>query len=184
MAEIRLVIGFVHFPMPFIGGRQRQDILRITESPEMEPWRLGNAYDRPIPRRIAEQVGVPRQLFGQVKTASVVLFPEPSIPYGKHLRTEFFDFLIHQNIMTRQTKILWRLIHFFNTILKLRSESRYRAVYYLERIVSKLTGREFSFKPLWQHLESPLFCFSVNKCAQQYASWLRERIKRSDAPST
>ena len=34
----------------------------------MRPWTLGRAYyDRPIPRRIAEEAGVPREGFGQRK---------------------------------------------------------------------------------------------------------------------
>lgn len=174
LAEIRLVVGFIHLPMPFIGARQRQDILRITESVEMKPWRLENAYDRPIPRRIAEQAGVPRHLFGQVKTGSVVIFPEPSIPQGERLRREFFDYLVREKIVGRQTIKFWRLVHFVNTILSLRSETRYRAVYYFERIISKLTNREFRFTPLWQHLNGSLFCFSVNKRVHVYESCFRE----------
>ena len=67
MGELRLALGFVQLPLPFMGARQKADIVRITESSEMDPWRLGNAYDRPIPRRIAEEAGVPRHLFGQSK---------------------------------------------------------------------------------------------------------------------
>ena len=33
----------------------------------MRPWSVGGGYDRPIPRRIAEEAGVPRQHFGQRK---------------------------------------------------------------------------------------------------------------------
>ena len=64
-SEFRLVVGFIQLPFPYLGARQMQDILEITESSEMDPWRLGNGYDRPISRRIAEEAGVPRQLFGQ-----------------------------------------------------------------------------------------------------------------------
>lgn len=40
----------------------------------MAPWKVGNiGYDRPIPRRIAEEKGVDRHLFGQSKKASTVL---------------------------------------------------------------------------------------------------------------
>jgi len=167
LAEIRLVIGFIHLPLPFIGARQREDIVRITESPEMEPWRLGNSYDRPIPRRIAEQAGVPRQMFGQAKMASVLMFPRPSIPYDKKLRIEFCQYLVSERVMNRQTMFLWPLIRFINTILMLRSESRYRVIYYFERIISKLAGREFRFELLWQHLNGSLYCFCVNKYARE-----------------
>ncbi|MDE5832358.1 MAG: hypothetical protein K2H64_05150 [Desulfovibrio sp.] len=36
----------------------------------MLPWTLGNAYDRPVPRRLAEEAGVPRELFGMRKAAN------------------------------------------------------------------------------------------------------------------
>ena len=65
MAELRLVVGFVHLPLPFMGARRKADIVKITESSEMDPWRLETDYDRPIARRIAEEAGVPRHLFGR-----------------------------------------------------------------------------------------------------------------------
>jgi len=172
LAEIRLVAGFIQLPLPYIGARQREDILRITESPEMEPWRLGNSYDRPIARRIAEEAGVPRRLFGQVKTASVVLFPQPSLPYGKQLREEFFDFLVREKVMTRPATFLWPFIHSINKLLVI-PVTRPRAVYYIERIISRLTRRHFYFQRFWQSLDGALFCFSVNKCAEQYSRSLK-----------
>ena len=41
------------------------------EFSRVEPWRLGTAYDRPIPRRIAEEAGVPRSVFGVRKKAVI-----------------------------------------------------------------------------------------------------------------
>jgi hypothetical protein len=101
MAEWRLVVGVIHLPLPYIGARRRADIVEITESAELDPWRLGTAYDRPIARRIAEEAGVPRHLFGQSKMGSVVLFAQPSIPYGTALRREFFAYLAEQKILAR-----------------------------------------------------------------------------------
>jgi hypothetical protein len=62
--------GFLHLPIGSIGYSRYESIRRITESPEMRPWSLGRReYDRPIPRRIVEEAGIPRQLFGQKKLA-------------------------------------------------------------------------------------------------------------------
>lgn len=46
---------------------------KIAKSEAMRPWRLNTEYDRPIPRRIAEEAGVPRELFGQKKQAAAML---------------------------------------------------------------------------------------------------------------
>ena len=40
--------------------------MRISRSPEMGPWVVGHSYDKPIPRRILEEAGVPRGMFGEV----------------------------------------------------------------------------------------------------------------------
>ena len=68
LPEFRLRAGFVHLPVPYIGALHGPAIFRITHSAEMRPWTLGvGYYDRPIARRIAEEAGVPRECFGQVK---------------------------------------------------------------------------------------------------------------------
>jgi rhodanese-related sulfurtransferase len=62
--EFRLRVGFLNVILPFIGAQNVADINRISRSSEMLPWTLGNDYDRPIPRRILEEKGVPREAFG------------------------------------------------------------------------------------------------------------------------
>jgi hypothetical protein len=125
MAELRMVVGFIQLPLPFIGARRRQDIVNITESSDMDPWRLGNRYDRPIPRRIAEEAGIPRHAFGQSKMGSVVLFSQPSIPYGTALRREFFAYLAEQKILARSETWLWPVVRWVNSMLQLKSARCY-----------------------------------------------------------
>ena len=172
IAELRLVVGFIHLPLPYIGARRKEDIVNITESSEMDPWRLRNTYDRPIARRIAEEAGVPRHAFGQSKMGSVVLFPGPSIPYGRALRQEFFKYLVDERVMSRFTALLWPFVRWINTILMMKSARRYAVVYYAERVVSKLVGRTFHFKLVWWKLDGSLFCFCVNRTAKTYAEHL------------
>lgn len=84
LTEFRLRTGFVHFPVPLATYTQHPSLHRISNSREMEPWSIGDrrsfspevllgrkgpGYDRPIPRRIVEEEGVPRDLFGQQKRA-------------------------------------------------------------------------------------------------------------------
>ena len=87
LAEIRLKAGFVNVAIPFMFARSIRDLITIAGSPEMKPWRLGNDYDRPIPRRIAEESGVPRSAFGRKKRALVT---RPPYPFEPGLRRAFF----------------------------------------------------------------------------------------------
>lgn len=65
--EFRLATGYLMFAPAFLSTMRIADLLAISNSPEMAPWTLGNDYDRPIPRRIVEEAGVPREMFGQHK---------------------------------------------------------------------------------------------------------------------
>jgi hypothetical protein len=77
--EMRLRVGFLHFPIPYIGAVHAKDIHGIAESPEMEFWNVPGHYNRPIARRLLEDSGVPREAFGQVKMAGA---------YTKNLTSE------------------------------------------------------------------------------------------------
>lgn len=66
--EFRLVTGYLNFPVPFLGVTRHADLHAISNSEEMRPWSVGGDYDRPIPRRIAEEGGVPRRLFALTKS--------------------------------------------------------------------------------------------------------------------
>jgi hypothetical protein len=65
--------------MPFWGGRQVGDIVRLSNSSELEPWDVAGGYSRPICRRIVEDSGVPRDAFGIVKHGgSMLLLDSPT----------------------------------------------------------------------------------------------------------
>lgn len=183
MGEWRLVVGLIHLPLPFIGARRRAEIVEITESAEMSPWRLGNSYDRPIARRIAEEAGVPRHLFGQSKMGSVVLFSQPSIPFGEALRHEFFDYLVQEKILARPTTWWWAVVRWVNTLLQVSYLRRVSGIYFIEGIVSKLTGTKFRFPVLWSKLDGALYCFCVNRTADKYSTALRLSPEKLDGSS-
>jgi hypothetical protein len=90
LSEARLAAGFVHLAVPFLYARNMADITAISRSSEMQPWSVSGDYDRPIPRRIVESAGVPRDLFGQVKRVQVRFYGDPRDPI---LRDEFNEFL-------------------------------------------------------------------------------------------
>lgn len=74
--EYRLMAGFIHCTVPFLGIRQSADIHTISHSAEMQPWNIGGDYNRPICRRIIEEAGIPRGSFAIHKSANSVLFYE------------------------------------------------------------------------------------------------------------
>src|SRR5262245_42725942 len=90
LSEVRLKSGFINVAVPFMYARSVQSIVRISLSPEMQPWRQHNTYDGPIARRIVESAGVKRALFGQVKKHVAERY---SYPRNRSLRREFFKFL-------------------------------------------------------------------------------------------
>jgi hypothetical protein len=67
MIELRLRMGFAHMSVPYLIAQDPGLLRRMTLSEAMRPWSVGGDYDRPIPRRIAEEGGVPRDAFGHAK---------------------------------------------------------------------------------------------------------------------
>jgi hypothetical protein len=66
LGEFRMRVGFIDFPLGSSGGLHGAQIHAIGRSAAMKPWSV-DGYNKPIPRRIAEEAGVPRHLFGQLK---------------------------------------------------------------------------------------------------------------------
>ena len=73
LQEFNLWNNLINIPVPSFYGRNHEDIWGITHSSELQAFRVDNDYDRPIPRRILEQAGVPRTSFGQKKMAASLL---------------------------------------------------------------------------------------------------------------
>ena len=103
--ELRLAADFVHFCVPFICCRQQADVIAISQSEEMAPWRLNNDYDRPIARRIAEERNIPRGSFGIRKRATGVFFREEGL--AATMTPQSYDDYAHFRLI--QTGVpLWR----------------------------------------------------------------------------
>ena len=68
--EFRLRVGYHAFAPACIAARHNQVIHALSNSEAMRPWSVGGNYDRPLPRRIAEEAGLPRDRFGTRKAAS------------------------------------------------------------------------------------------------------------------
>lgn len=68
--EFRLRVGFANLPLPSVGSRFIPSIAALNGSQEMAGFSVGGDYDRPVPRRIGEEAGLPRESFGAAKTAA------------------------------------------------------------------------------------------------------------------
>jgi hypothetical protein len=173
MSELRLGYGFIQAPLPFIGARRRAEIHRITESAEMIPWRLDNNYDRPIPRRLGEEAGIPRSFFGQEKMASVVEVPQPQVPIGKELRRDFWEFLISNGLRTPLSLKAVPAVQAFNkAVIFAGPVGRYKLIYYLGRAVDRLSRGRHSLGLLWEDLNASFYVFCVNRVVEEYRRYL------------
>jgi len=179
LGEVRLAAGMVQVAVPFIGARSRGDILDITEDASMDEYRLGGRYDRPIPRRIAEEAGVPREMFGQTKLASIVHLPTPNVPVTTGLRQEFFQHLIENRLLGRVgilfLPVVQRLnnrIYWKNPDRHFQNRRKHPLLWSIGYYWSKLSGRPLRFHMLWTQLNSYLYAFCVNKVRGEYASLL------------
>lgn len=92
MSEFRLSAGMFQCIVPFWGMKRAEEIADITFLPEMEPWTLHTDYDRPIPRRIVEQAGVPRDAFA-IRKKNTSHESSFKWPYSRLERDGFAKFL-------------------------------------------------------------------------------------------
>ena len=93
IGEFRKRVGFIHFPPAIIAAMYKREINHISKSKEMRPWSLPVSYNRPIPRRIIEEAGVPRELFGQKKMASAYYFLRKIEHLSQASQEDFLNYL-------------------------------------------------------------------------------------------
>lgn len=89
LTEYRLLVGMLHAPVPFIGVRSIREINAVSHREEMRSWDIGGDYNRPICRRILEEAGVPRHLFGQHKKAASNLFQRGETCFTPEARADY-----------------------------------------------------------------------------------------------
>lgn len=85
--EARVRYGVVECAPPYVFARDIAALHRLSLAEELAPWRLGNDYDRPIPRRLLEERGIAREAFGFGKKA---VAQDVDSPQGAALRAAFF----------------------------------------------------------------------------------------------
>jgi hypothetical protein len=93
LTEFRLRVGFLQLAPFYHGALHPGSIHRISVSPAMTPWSIGGYYDRPIARRILEEAGISRELFGQHKAAGGHFLVRQANEMSADSVSDFRDFL-------------------------------------------------------------------------------------------
>jgi hypothetical protein len=118
--EFRWRVGFSIVPLPYFGCTSHSCIVQIGASAPMKPWSIGGHYDRPIPRRIAEEKGVDRSLFGRVKKATTIYFSghrsmlKKLNPYSARSFEEFYQSNKHRRSPLKQ--IIYNLLYYMYVV--------------------------------------------------------------------
>ena len=92
LSEFRLFAGVLHTVVPWWGILDAGQINALGASPRMRPWSVGGPYDRPVARRLVEQAGVPRELFGRRKLVTASNRPF-CWPYSRPCRDSLNEYL-------------------------------------------------------------------------------------------
>ena len=96
--EFALQKGFIAIPVPSIPTVLHSDLIKISNSEEMKKYKLNTWYDRPIPRRIAEEFGhIKRNTFAKEKSAIVTM----ASLYSSTLKLKFMNYRLefYKNIL-------------------------------------------------------------------------------------
>jgi len=91
-SECRLELGVFNCSPVFWGCQNESQVCALSKRREMLPWTLGTEYDRPIPRRLAEEAGVKRDSFGTRKRLSS-FSRRYGRPLSPDLRKDFVNFM-------------------------------------------------------------------------------------------
>jgi len=113
ISEFRLRVGFCFFPVLHIGAMHTDAVHRIAQSKAMSPWVLPNTtYNMPIQRRLAEEGGVPRPLFGQQRHGSAHAHLNQKRSFSPTSLEDFHGFCAHHGLpTTRERSYLLGIVH-------------------------------------------------------------------------
>jgi len=173
LSEYRLRTGFIHVPMPYVGAVQVDDLLRLSRSEEMRPWSVGGGYDRPVCRRIVEEAGVPRQLFGMSKKGARVRLSERATFWSSAFVHDYLDWLrgeraswwsrgrIPPDWVSKAANPVQDLLRSVVGLLRQRLGVPVRRIYVTRRL-EYMASRESLYRYL--------FPWAVDRCRSSYAS--------------
>jgi hypothetical protein len=109
LTEARLRYGIIDCSIVYLFSEDCAQVFALTNSRTLDPWRLGNEYDRPLARYLLESRGVARHEFGFGKRA---VAQDYDAPQGRELRAEFFAATGWSELSERATRSLNLGIYF------------------------------------------------------------------------
>jgi hypothetical protein len=98
----------------------------------------------------------------------VLEYPAPITPVGTALHRAYLDFLVEHGLLSRLGAELLPLAQRWNALVGTTSPRRHLWNYYLQRLISTLVRRPFTFPTVLERLNSTIFCFCVNKRITDY----------------
>lgn len=163
LIETRLRVGYIFYPIPLFGAFRWTEIDRISRSYEMKPFRVEGEYDRPIPRRIVEEAGIPREMFGMKKWGAGFNYRYDS---KGRVKRRMSAYTFQQFSKEYKSKF---------SLKKMGKTLRYYYMakeHYLNFILSKL-GTNYQLKPTEKRFSNPgvprdLFLWSMTKMKEKY----------------
>ncbi|MFN3652461.1 MAG: hypothetical protein ACK47B_23035 [Armatimonadota bacterium] len=168
LTEYRLWAGFIHFPVPFMGVREIRKVNEISHAPEMRSWDVPGDYSRPICRRIVEEAGVPRELFGVSKKAASVLLGTGDSRLSERGQSDYRDWLrLHSDALAARRRVPTHL----SGDLLARMYAPYRTGMRVARKIARSAPK--SLRPraaqLLSHLEGPEYRLNLFRYAYPWA---------------
>lgn len=162
--EQRLRCGYIQLHPAYIGALHGSALHRVNNHPELDDWDLGTGYDRPMARRIAEEGGVPRGLFGNVRAGGAGGQPRLS-PESLAEFLKFYEANVPTNIRRRLRETNTpRRLRVFSYLVRLRLRFAGRPL--VERLLEFLQVDRAHF--LWKMRNLYIFHWGLIRTMERY----------------
>lgn len=163
--EHLLRINSIIVSIPLIGADSWSWLARISQSDEMAAWSVGDRYDRPIPRRIVESIGIDRESFGRRKAGAGISYHFNTFGSLRHkmAAASFASLAAYRRQLHRKRlpllKALWT---FYRAEAPVFANYLFRKLHLPSRVHGKSAGCTSS------PLTSLLFLWGVHEMTKRY----------------
>ncbi len=164
ITEYRLRADFAWVPLPLFGAIRTTDAANLLDRAEMDPFRVGGHYDRPIPRRLIEEAGIARGTFAQAKRAATALPPREGLTaFSPAARVSIEHFAAREG-----RRAEWRPRRPFSRYE--RAAMRAARRFHLAPLAERLERRQAALTHFEPRLGNLLFRWSVSVVGDRYAA--------------